>query len=89
MKEDDLLYILYQYSCYDTEKDDILRFLADAHLLTLNGSDFENEIITSALDELNWTYICSVQRDRKDEFDTELFESSDEEDEEEELFNDS
>lgn len=67
MREEDLLYILDNLSCLETTKEDILRFLMDEHYITMSGSDFENEIITDALDNLNWTYICSIQEQKKQE----------------------
>lgn len=79
MKEDDLLYILDNLSCYEVTKEGIIRFLIDTHYITMSGSDFENEIITDALSGLNWTYICSVQNDKVLELDDEEVELEDEE----------
>jgi len=63
MREKDLLHLLHELECKKTTREEIIGFLLDEGILTNSGSDFESEIIAEALDELNWEYICRIQRE--------------------------
>jgi hypothetical protein len=63
MRERDLLHLLHELECKKTTREEIITFLLDEGILTNHGSDFECDIIAEALDELNWEYICRIQRE--------------------------
>jgi hypothetical protein len=81
MRERDLLHLLHELECKKTTREEIIGFLLDEGILTNSGSDFESDIIAEALDELNWEYICRIQRESiyGDETDEEEMMVSDEE----------
>jgi len=85
MRERDLLHLLHELECKKTTRDEIITFLLDEGILTNHGSDFENDIIAEALDELNWEYICRIQRESIYGDDTEDEEEMMETDEEENI----
>lgn len=71
MREKDILHILDELECKLTTKEDILQFLVDEGYLTSAGSDFENEIIQDALDNLDWNHICDCMKEWVEEIESE------------------
>ena len=63
MRDKDMLYVLNELECKVTTKHEIIQFLIDEQYLTLAGSDFENEIIQDALDNLDWDHICACMKE--------------------------